>query len=60
MKVSILIVTYGKDFHWLKWCLKSIEKFSTGFHELVVAIPMNEPWEAVQEFCNEYDGPIPL
>lgn len=60
MKTSILIVTHGKDFPWLKYCLKSIQKFARGFHELVVAIPLNEPWGEVSDTINEYDGKIPL
>lgn len=60
MKVSILIVTHLKDFHWLKWCLRSIEKFATGFHEVVVSIPEDTDWKACRDLCNSYRGSTPL
>lgn len=31
MKTHIFIKTYPKDFVWLEWCLKSIQKFCSGF-----------------------------
>jgi hypothetical protein len=56
MKVSILIVTHGKDFPWLRWSLKSIAKFATGFHEVVVCIPSSEDWHQVLNFATGYSG----
>lgn len=40
---SILIVTCEKDFVWLEWCLRSIDKFATGFKEVVIALPDHCP-----------------
>lgn len=39
MKTSIFIVSYAKHYPYLEKCLKSIAKFATGFHELVVLVP---------------------
>lgn len=39
MKTSIFIRSYPKDFVWLQYCLRSIQKFCTGFHEVVLALP---------------------
>lgn len=36
---QILIASYAKDFHWLRQCLRSLTKFSTGFLPPVVAVP---------------------
>jgi hypothetical protein len=34
--VDIFIKTYHKDFVWLQYCLKSIQKFATGFRNVVI------------------------
>lgn len=39
--VDIYIKTCDKDYPWLEWCLKSIEKFSTGFRGVVI---VTEGW----------------
>lgn len=39
MKVIIFIVTFGRDFRYLNYCLVSIAKFATGFHEVVILVP---------------------
>ncbi len=39
MKHQILIASYRKDFGWLRQCLRSIEKFGTGFGDTIVAFP---------------------
>lgn len=39
MKVSILIVTHAKDFRYLVYCLRSINKFARGFSEVVILFP---------------------
>lgn len=47
MNTDIFIVSYHKDFPFLQYCLKSIEKFATGFHNVVLMIPrrdMDEFW----------------
>lgn len=42
MKTSILIVTHLPDLAYLEFNLRSIAKFATGFHEVVVLVPQNE------------------
>lgn len=39
MNASIFIVTYSKDFNWLVFCLRSIEKFASGFSEVRILVP---------------------
>lgn len=36
---EILIVTYWKDFPWLAYCIKCIQKYCRGFHGVTIAIP---------------------
>ena len=38
MSTSIFIKTWKKDIPWLNYCLRSIEKYGTGFDEIVIAI----------------------
>ncbi len=45
MKVSILIVSWLQDRKWLEYCLRSITKFASGFHETVVLVPEQEAKE---------------
>lgn len=59
MKVSIHIVSFVKHFHWLKHCLKSIEKYATGFHEISLWIP-NEDMPEVHKLEQEYRGSVPI
>ncbi len=39
MTTSIFIKSFPKDYGWLSYCLKSVQKFASGFSEIVVAIP---------------------
>lgn len=50
--VHILIVTYWKDFPWLKYCLRSIEKFCSGFHGATIAVPNKDLKEAFSLIYN--------
>lgn len=59
MKVSILIISYIKHFQWLKQCLRSIEKYATGFHEVSVWVP-NPDITEMQKLEQEYRGAVPL
>ena len=38
-KVEIFIVTYAKDFPYLRHCLRSIKKFATGFSGVTILVP---------------------
>lgn len=61
---EILIVTYGlptrrvsgltvSDFDWLRWCLRCIRKFCTGFAGVTIAIP-NRDAERLAPLANEH------
>lgn len=39
MKTVIFIRTYKGDIEWLKYCLRSIHKFGSGFESIVICIP---------------------
>ncbi len=53
MKTSLLIVSWLQDLCWLEYCLRSIEKFATGFHETVVLVPQQE----LEEFQDRLVSP---
>lgn len=40
--IDIYIKSYHKDFKFLRYCLKSIAKFATGYNKIILAIPNNE------------------
>jgi len=42
VKTDIFIVTYAKDFPWLKCCLRSIQKFARGFSEIHILVPTQD------------------
>ena len=42
MTTSIFIRTYRGDREWLNYCLRSLEKFASGFHEVVISIPTGD------------------
>lgn len=39
---EIFIASYAKDIPYLEWCLKSIEKFATGFSGTTIIVPHDE------------------
>jgi hypothetical protein len=39
MKTAIFIRSYERDYPWLEYCLRSIQKFATGFWEIVICVP---------------------
>jgi hypothetical protein len=39
MSTSLFIRSYRGDFEWLRYCVRSIRKFVTGFESLVLVIP---------------------
>jgi hypothetical protein len=36
---DIFIKSYRGDFKWLSYCLRSIQKFATGFRDIVIVVP---------------------
>jgi hypothetical protein len=55
MKTSIFIVTYRRDFTYLKYCLRSIEKFCLAFHEVVILVP-TEDLDELKAIVSELPG----
>lgn len=53
MTTDIFIRTYAKDAEWLRYCLRSIQKFCTGFRDLVVVCP-EESAEAIRPLALEF------
>jgi hypothetical protein len=41
-KTTIFIVTYAKDFPYLRHCLRSIKKFATGFSGVTILVPTKD------------------
>ena len=43
MTTDIVIKSYPKDYGWLAYCLSSIQKFATGFNDIIVMLPRSAP-----------------
>lgn len=56
MKTSILIITYKRDFRYLKFCIRSLNKFARGFHEVVILFPETDWSEFTSEIGPEIMG----
>ncbi len=62
MKTDIYIRTYKGDLEWLKYCLRSIGKFATGFNQVIICIPetqrhLIDSWNLTSEkiiTCKDY------
>ena len=39
MKCDIFIRSYKKDSEWLEYCIKSIEKYASGFNDIIITYP---------------------
>lgn len=63
---DIFIRSYWRDFAWLEYCLRSINRYCSGFREVIVVIPRkSKPWlrfypglrsqEVRLEFCRDYE-----
>lgn len=53
-KIDIFIRTYHKDLDFLQYCLRSIQKFVTGYNEIIICIPeadahLLDSWNLTQE-----------
>lgn len=42
-KVSIVVKSWPGDYEWLSYCLRSIQKFCTGFNDIIVMLPRSHP-----------------
>jgi len=61
MIVDIFIKTYYKDYIWLKYCLRSIQKFASGFRNIIIVSDTDNliPDEYIIPNCKIYYVPIP-
>jgi hypothetical protein len=48
-RTAIFIKSFPGDYQWLTHCLRSIRKFCTGHHEVVLAIPEDAPFQVENE-----------
>lgn len=48
-KVDLVCKSYGKDYPWLSFALKSVQKFCTGFNQIMVLLPRSEPLNLTAE-----------
>ncbi len=44
MIIDIYVRTYEKDLKWLKYCLRSINKFVTGYRDIIICIPEDQAY----------------
>lgn len=49
MKTTIFIKSYPGDYRWLVYLLRSIQRYVTGYHEVVVALPSGRPLPLTKE-----------
>lgn len=42
MTCDIFIKSFSGDYEWLKYCLRSIQRFATGFRRVIVVVPEGE------------------
>jgi len=57
--MEIVIVTFARDFSYLKYCLKSIDKFANGFEVVTVLIPARD-LPLLLDFTLNYGNKTPL
>ena len=58
--VEIFIVTHAKDFPWLKYCLRSISKFATGFRAVRILVPHADLTALGKLIDDEQEPSIPI
>jgi len=49
MTVDIVIKSHPADYQWLGYCLRSIQKFATGFNQVIVMLPRSAPLKLTAE-----------
>ncbi len=61
MTVDLFYKSYAADFDWLKYSLRSVQRFATGFRKVIVVVPEGEkPPTGVSEqvfFVREHGNP---
>lgn len=58
IKTTILIVSYKRDFRYLKYCLRSVQKFCSGFAVCRVFVPEQDVQECEALFTPKESMPI--
>lgn len=58
-RVQIFIVTYARDFPYLVYCLRSIEKFASGFSAISILVPDHD-LKDLRKIVADYKGDIPI
>jgi hypothetical protein len=48
--IDIFIKSYRKDFQWLQYSLRSIEKFLTGYNKIIICVPENDYNKFLESF----------
>jgi hypothetical protein len=56
-RAEIFLVTFQRDFEYLKWFLKSVEKFCSGFASLAILVP-EQDYDELKKLVLEYKGDI--
>jgi len=59
MRTAIFIKTYSGDFAFLRYCIKSIQKFCTGFDEIIIQCPPRDH-ETLLRMCPDNFKVIPI
>lgn len=59
MKTQIFIRTYFGDIQWLSYCLRSINKFASGFEGITIVCPADE-MELICPVCEACNTSLPL
>lgn len=59
-KVELFVVTYGRDFRYLKYFLKSVEKYASGFYGMTILVPDEDFAELKRVVADYYHGKIPV
>lgn len=57
MTCDIVIKSYPPDYPWLTYCLRSIQKFATGFNNVLVLLPRSDPLPLTAETVVLLDVP---
>jgi len=55
--VDLVIKSYPADYQWLSLCLRSIQKFATGFNQVIVLLPRSDPLPLTAETVVYLDAP---
>jgi hypothetical protein len=55
--VDIVIKSYPADYPWLAYALRSLQKFATGFNDIIVLLPKSSPLNLTAEKVVYLDAP---